>query len=216
MVRTHARSWSTAALLLVAGVAGRPTARRETAGQPPGVPAATLREGTLSFDGHASTGDFAGTTRSVTGAVLASPDYASVRGWVEAPVATLRTGNGLRDRDLRKSMEAERYPTMRYDVDGATVRSAASADSVALLLHGTLRLHGVGRPVDVPVTVVRTADGAQVTGTFPLDVTAYQVGGLTKLGGLLKMRERIEVHLALSFVAAGGGAERSPEPGEGR
>ena len=168
--------------------------------QPVGVPAATLREGTLAFDGRATTGGFVGTTHNVTGAVLASADYASVHGWVEAPVATLQTGNGLRDRDLRKVMEVDRFPTMRYDLRGASARGVAHGDSVPLLLHGTLRVHGVERAVDVPVTVVRSADGAQVTGTFPLDVTEYQVRGLSKMGGLLKMQPRIEVRLTLHFV----------------
>jgi polyisoprenoid-binding protein YceI len=167
------------------------------------VPAATLREGTLSFDGHATTGSFVGTTHTVTGAVLASADYASVRGWVEAPVATLQTGNGLRDRDLRKVMEVEKYPSMRYETSGATVEGTPRADSVSLVLHGTLQVHGVSRPVDVPATVVRSAGGAQVTGTFPLDVTEYQVRGLSKMGGLLKMQPRIEVHLTLRFATGG-------------
>jgi polyisoprenoid-binding protein YceI len=190
-----------AILALALGVPARPAVPLPR--QPAGVPAATLREGTLGFDGHATTGDFVGTTRSVTGAVLASADYATVRGWVEAPVATLKTGNGLRDRDLRKVMEVERYPTMRYELSGATMRGSPRADSAELVLHGTLRLHGVDRSVDVPVTVVRTAEGARVTGTFPLDVTDYRVGGLSKMGGLLKMKPRIEVHLALRFATGG-------------
>jgi polyisoprenoid-binding protein YceI len=171
--------------------------------QPRAVPAATLAEGTLRFDGHATTGDFVGTTSRVAGAVLASPDYVSLRGWVEAPVAALRTGNGLRDRDLRKVMDVDRYPTMRYDLTGSTLQSASSPDSASLVLHGTLRLHGVARAVDVPVTVVRSGDGARVVGTFPVDVTDHGVGGLRKMGGLLRMRERIEVHLALRFVVGG-------------
>lgn len=193
-----------------------------SAGASAPVPAATLREGTLRFDGHATTGDFVGETRTVTGAVLASPDYASLRGWVEAPVATLKTGNGLRDRDLRKSMEVEQYPTMRFDLSGATVRSAAGADSAQLVLHGTLRLHGVSRAVDVPVIVVRSAaavDGAgsdglrgetaHLTGTFPVKLTDYQIGGLRKMGGLLRMQEGIEVHLDLRFGGAGPPVTRS-------
>jgi polyisoprenoid-binding protein YceI len=200
--RGRDRPWTAAVRALVVGAAALPAARHEradAAAQPAGVPAATLREGTLRFDGHATTGDFVGTTRSVTGAVVASADYASVRGEVEAPVATLRTGSGLRDRDLRKTMEVERYPTMRYDLSGAAVQSVAGTDSITLVLHGTLHLHGVSRPVDVPATVVRSADGAEVTGTFPLDLADYQIRELTKMGGLLKMHERIEVHVALRF-----------------
>jgi polyisoprenoid-binding protein YceI len=166
------------------------------------VPAATLRRGTLSFDGHATTGDFVGTTSDVTGAVLPGSDYTRLRGWVEARVATLRSGNGLRDRDLRKVMEIERYPIMRYDLSGATLQ-ASDGDSARLVLHGTLRLHGVERPVDVPITVVRAGDAAHVVGTFPVNVTDYRVGGLTKMLGMLKMRERIEVRLDLQFLADG-------------
>jgi polyisoprenoid-binding protein YceI len=192
-----------ASLALVVAMAG-PTLRSGPAlaanPQPVRALAATLHEGTLSFDGHATTGDFVGTTNRVTGAVLASPDYASLRGWVEAPVATLRTGNGLRDRDLRKVMAVDRHPTVRYDLTGAVTGAVAGADSVHLVLHGALRLHGVSRFVAVPVVVARSGDTAHVTGTFPLNVTDYGVGGLRKMGGLLRMREVVEIHLALRFV----------------
>jgi len=236
MRQPEGRRWAVAVLALVvaAGAAAprptawptaRPTARlgrADLTGQPPEPPKpptsvpAVLRQGTLSFDGHATTGDFVGRTTSVTGAATVGPDLATARGWVEAPVATLRTGNGLRDRDLRKSMQVETYPAMRYELSGATVQ-AVSGDSATLLLHGTLRLHGVSRSVDVPVTVTRSgsaADGARshadtshgetahVVGTFPVNVTDYQVGGLTKALGMLRMHERIEVHLDLVFVTA--------------
>ena len=207
MWRMRSRAWTAAIPFLLVSPEPAPPlvvpATEAHRAQPRGIPAATLAEGTLRFDGHATTGDFAGTTSSVTGAVLASADYASLRGWVEAPVATLRTGNGLRDRDLRKVMDVGRHPVMRYDLTGATLRSAAGADSASLVLHGTLLLKGVSRPVDIPVSVVRSGDGARVTGTFPIDVTDHGVGGLRKMGGLLRMREGIEVHLALRFVVGG-------------
>ena len=166
------------------------------------APAATLRAGRLSFDGHATLGDFEGSTRDVTGAVRDVRDYAPARGWVEAPVASLRTGNALRDRDLRKVMEVARYPTMRYDLEGATLGPARSDDveQARVVLHGTLTLHGVARSVDVPVTIRRAGDTARVEGTFPVDVTDHDVRGLDKLGGLLRMHPRIEVRLALEFV----------------
>src|SRR5712692_3766048 len=84
------------------------------------IPPACLLRGTLRFDGHASLGDFVGTTDSVRGEMAGGPDLAAVRGWVEAPVATLRTGNGRRDRDLRKSMEVDTFSTMRFDLTAVT------------------------------------------------------------------------------------------------
>ena len=52
------------------------------------IPNGRITSGMLSFDGHATMGDFTGTTRTVTGQLTGAPDISSVRGWVEAPVAT--------------------------------------------------------------------------------------------------------------------------------
>jgi polyisoprenoid-binding protein YceI len=161
----------------------------------------TLLSGTLSFVGHATVGDFVGSTSAVSGA--AAGDLSNLRGWVEAPVATLVTHNKLRDRDLRASMEVDRYPTMRLDVSGATTVSSAAArgHTLAVLLHGYLAIHGVTRLVDLPVMVSHIGDTIHVTGVFPLDLADYRIGGLTKLGGLLRMRRQIEVRVDLRFTS---------------
>lgn len=156
---------------------------------------ASVVSGTLSFVGHATVGDFVGSTTSVTGAL--SGDRSNPRGWVEAPVASLDTRNQRRDRDLRASMEVDRYPTLRLDVSGATWR----ADSDTAILHGSFTIHGVTRDVDLPVVVAETGDTMHVTSTFPIDLADYRVGGLTKAFGLLRMRSRIEVSVDLVFRA---------------
>jgi polyisoprenoid-binding protein YceI len=178
---------------------------------PTALRSATLQEGALSFDGHATMGDFVGTTTSVTGAATAGPDLASTRGWVEAPVATLHSGNKLRDRDMRAVLEVDKHPSMRFDLTGVTVRST-SADRSDVTLHGTLRLHGVSRSVDIPATVAREGDVARVVATFPVNVSDYEVRGLTKMLGMLRMQERIEVHLALRFDVAPHAAAGSRNP----
>lgn len=163
---------------------------------------AVLRSGTLSFVGHATVGDFVGSTSAVSGAV--EGDLANPRGWVEAPVATLVTGNKLRDRDLRASMEVAKYPTMRFDLTGATVSSLEDGgDKVDVLLHGSLAIHGVTRRVDLPASVSRTADTVHLTALFPLDLADYHIGGLTKMLGVLRMKRRIEVRVNLRFVRDG-------------
>ena len=161
-----------------------------------------LLSGTLSFLGHATVGDFVGSTSQVLGELTG--DLASARGWVEAPVATLDTHNERRDRDLRASMEVDRYPTMRFDLDSAvTVSSHQHAgERFDVLLHGRLAIHGVTRVVELPAAVSRRGDTLHVNAVFPLDVTAYRVGGLKKLFGILRMRRQIEVRADLRFVRA--------------
>jgi polyisoprenoid-binding protein YceI len=164
------------------------------------VASGTVAEGTLSFDGRASAGDFTGTTSSVTGEMKGGGALDAVRGWVEAPVATLKTGNDRRDRDLNKSMESDKYPAMRFDLDG--VAAGGTGDSVPATLKGRLTIHGVERAVELPASVVLGADNVRVHSDFPLNLKDYKIGGLTKLMGMLRMYEDIKVHVDVTFRLA--------------
>jgi polyisoprenoid-binding protein YceI len=162
---------------------------------------ALLRSGTLSFLGRATiAGDFVGSTNSVTGA--AEGDLSDARGWVEAPVATLGTGNVHRDRDLRASLDATIHPVMRFDLVSTTTLAWAhdAADTVTLLLHGNLTVHGVTRNVDLPAVASCIADTIHITTAFPLDLAEYRVGGLTRMFGLLRMHRWVDVHVDLWFL----------------
>jgi polyisoprenoid-binding protein YceI len=166
------------------------------------APNAVLRSGTLSFTGHSTVGDFVGTTTAVRGGVTGNAEVANARGWVEAAVATLSTGNGLRDRDLRATMDVAKYPTMRFELFGVTVESrAAPPDTVTGALRGALTLHGVTREVAIPATLIAAADTIDVSGAFPVDLGDYQVGGLTKLFGTLRVRRKIDVRFHVRFQA---------------
>ncbi len=182
---------SAAILSLVAGPAAAQLA----------VPAGTVREGTLSFDGRATAGDFTGTTTTVTGEMTGGAGLSEVRGWVEAPVNTLKTGNNRRDRDLNKSMESEKYPTIRFELTGVTAAEPQS-DSMAVTLQGQFIIHGVTREASLPATVAFGTDGIRVRGTAPLNLKDYEIGGLTKMLGMLKMHEEIVVHVDLVFGPA--------------
>jgi polyisoprenoid-binding protein YceI len=164
------------------------------------APNAVLRSGTLSFTGHSTLGDFVGTTTAATGGVTGNAELANARGWVEAPVTTLSTGNGLRDRDLRGAMEVEKYPTMRFELAGVE-SSATPSDTVTGTLHGALTIHGVTREVAIPATLIAAADTIDVSGAFPVDLADYKVGGLTKLFGTLRVRRNIDVRFHVRFQA---------------
>lgn len=172
------------------------------------IPPGRVVSGTLSFDGHATAGDFTGSTSTVSGQVAGAPDLAGVRGWVEAPVQTLKTGNGRRDRDLNKSMESDKYPTLRFELTGVTRRDG-SADSVGVMLQGRLQIHGVTREVEMPASVQFTGTAARVRTDFPLNLKDYRIGGLSKLLGMLKMYEDIEVHADLMFRLDSTAASKS-------
>jgi len=163
---------------------------------------AVLSSGTLSFLGHATVGDFVGTTSTMTGEVAG--EVPNAHGWVAAPVATLLTQNDRRDRDLRASMEVDKYPTMRFDLAIATAVSSGEdhGDTSFVLLHGTFTIHGVSRVVALPAALLHAGDTLHVKASFPLDLADYQIGGLTKMFGLLRMQRLIDVRVDLRFVRA--------------
>jgi polyisoprenoid-binding protein YceI len=165
------------------------------------IPNGRLVSGTLSFDGMATAGDFTGTTSSVTGQLTGAPVLSAVHGWVEAPVESLKTGDRKRDKDLNKSMESNRYRTLRFELSRIAPKQSAG-DSVPVTLLGTLILHGVSRRVEVPAAIEFRGTTARVRSDFRLNLKDYRIGGLSKMLGLLKMHENIEVHVNLTFELA--------------
>jgi polyisoprenoid-binding protein YceI len=181
------------ALLVLAGLSLTTPA---TSQEP--IRAGTVREGTLSFDGHASTGDFVGKTSTVTGEMTGGATLTEVKGWVEAPVNTLDTDNGRRDRDLNKSMESDKFPTIRFELAGGGAAGGV-ADSMDVTLRGQFLIHGVTKEVELPATLVFLSDGVRIRSTTPLNLKDYKIGGLSKFLGVLKMSEKIEVHVDVTF-----------------
>jgi len=166
------------------------------------IPDGTVREGTLSFEGRATTGTFTGTTGTVRGEMSGGGSLSEVRGWVDAPVSTLVTGNGHRDKDLNKSLASDLYPTMRFELTGVTP-GAERGDTVDVVLQGRFTIHGVTREASMPATLVTRPDAIRVRGDTPLSLKDYQIEGLSKLMGMLKMYDRIMVHVDVTFALGG-------------
>ena len=184
-------------LLVLAALAVPSQAGLRAQGPTP-VPPGRVVAGTLSFDGHATVGDFVGKTDSVAGGMTGGASLAAARGWVESPVRTLKTGDRRRDKDLNKSMESDKDPTIRFELTG-TRPAAPRGDSIPVRLQGVLILHGVRRQVDLPAVIVFRGREARVRSDFPVNLKDYRIGGLSKMLGMLKMSENIEVHVDLLF-----------------
>jgi polyisoprenoid-binding protein YceI len=156
-----------------------------------------LKHGTLSFDGKSTLGDFTGTTTTIRGQMLGTGAITAVRGWVEAPVKTLKTENDRRDRDLIKTMEADIYPNIRFELGGVAVQWERG-DSLGVTLDGQFVIHGVSRPEKVNAVVLRAPDGIHVSGSLPMNLHDYKVDNLKRFL-VLKMDPDIVVHIALVF-----------------
>jgi polyisoprenoid-binding protein YceI len=106
-------------------------------------------------------------------------------------------------------MDVEKYPTMRFELAGVTVGSPAAADTVIGALRGALTIHGVTRDVSILSTLIAVGDTIDVSGAFPVDLTDYKVGGLTRLFGTLRVQRKIDVRFHVRFAAT----PHTPTPG---
>lgn len=122
---------------------------------------------------------------------------AEVRGWVEASVRTLKTGNGRRDRDLVKTMEADLYPNIRFVLEGVDA-SGSVGDSIPVILSGRFYIHGVSRQEKIQALVRKTPDGTRLTATFPMNLKDYSITNLTRFL-VLKMNPDIVVRVDVVF-----------------
>jgi polyisoprenoid-binding protein YceI len=162
------------------------------------VPDRPTVRGELRFDGEGSLGSFVGRTTQLRGMLIGAPTLEGVRGWVEADAKSLVTGNGRRDRDMWKSLEVERFPTLRFDLD-AVAPGATVGDSVAVTLRGRFTIHGVTRETAVRGWVHVEPERVRFQGYTPLQLTDYRIGGLSKAFGLFKMDPDVVVRMELVF-----------------
>ena len=68
---------------------------------------------------------------------------------------------------------------------------------------------GGTREALLPANVTLGPDGVRVRGTTPLNLKDYEIGGLTKMMGMLKMHEEIVVHVDLVFEPAAASASQA-------
>jgi polyisoprenoid-binding protein YceI len=104
----------------------------------------------VGFDAFHPFGNFSGASETPSGAVeLDIEDLKKpIKGTLTAPVASLRTGKAGRDKDLRRALDGERQPEIRFRIDKveSSFPSLTENTDVLLTLHGVLSMRGIERP----------------------------------------------------------------------
>lgn len=116
-----------------------------------------------------------GTTDQVSGSLeVSGGDLTSAE--VDVDVASIATDSGRRDSYFRDSvMEVGTHPTATFAVDQAVDLPELTGTPVTVPVAGSLTVHGVTQQVTVDLSVVRTADGVQASGSIPVTFADYGV-----------------------------------------
>lgn len=201
------RSMSTASLFAASLIAGLALIPSGASAQ-----ARTFRATTgsrIQFVSDAPLERITGTSSSVTGEVTVNPaDLSSVSGTIRVPVASIRTGDDLRDDHLRSDswLDAAGHPDATFEitsVEGAS--SLTPGEVVRVTLHGRFSIHGHTRDITASAQIryIPAADGspelirAQARFTVSLPDFGVSVNPLVRL----KVSDTISVNVTIRCAA---------------
>src|SRR5262249_6930077 len=110
-------------------------------------------------------------------------------------VERLRSGNPLEDRELRRRIDAKRYPT----IDGVLRDAQAPADAGRYLVAGDVTFRGVTLAYEHPMAFTRLDESTlQITGDAPFDVRDFGM----EPPRILMLRVEPVVHVRVEIIAA--------------
>jgi polyisoprenoid-binding protein YceI len=153
--------------------------------------------GLLWFKGH----DHLVAVREFTGEARLDPDaIASASLQINAKAGSMiETSDVFTDpqkqiinKELREIvLEPDKYPDIIFKSTSVTGKSIA-ANQYDLKIGGNLTLHGVTRPITIPVKVTVTGSDLRAQGEFSIDRGDFKVKATSAFHGLVRVRDKVK------------------------
>jgi hypothetical protein len=132
---------------------------------------------------------------------------------VRVPVKTLRSEKEGLDKNLRKTMKAEEFPDVRFELGQYTLTpGGAPDDSVAIQSQGSLTICGQKRAVTLEARACRDGAGVWLAGSYALKMSDYGIKPPTMMMGTMRVRDPITVHYRLFLIPSGEAAGSPTHP----
>jgi polyisoprenoid-binding protein YceI len=155
----------------------------------------------VAFDATHPLGDFSGRAEQLAGEITVDPSdlKQGTRGHVVIAVKALATGTNRRDRDLRRTLEADRHPDIRYAIEGveASFDSLTERSDVTLTIRGMMTIRGVDRLVTFAARARRRDDRIWVRGESSVRLSDFGVAPPRRL--LLSVGDDVAIRFDLLF-----------------
>jgi polyisoprenoid-binding protein YceI len=142
---------------------------------------------------HAIDGAAVDITGAVETDVVGGTPGRTLRGRVEVPLRGLRSGNPLNDAELKRRVDARRYPTIVGEVRTAT----ALGNDGLFRVEGDVTFHGVTRPVTGDIQVRAEGDRLILEGEHVFDIREFGI----KPPRILMLRVEPDVTVRIRLVA---------------
>jgi len=137
---------------------------------------------TVKFSGGDPSGEFRGLKGTVS---FDANDLANSKFDVSIDVATINTGNGMKNTHAKSAMwfDAEKYPTIKF-TSSAITKAASGYEA-----KGTLDMHGVQKEITIPFTF----DNNVFAGSIEVNRLDYNVNVAEPNHGAAKFKVDINV-----------------------
>ena len=120
-------------------------------------------------------------------------------GKVTIPVASLDCGEKKMNENLRKAMDAEKFPNVEFEMTSYTAAAVAKTASVyEASIRGSLTIHGVTKPVEIKATVTPDGNGGvRLEGSTEVRTPDYGVERVKAMLGTIRTGETVTIVLSL-------------------
>jgi hypothetical protein len=133
---------------------------------------------------------------------------------VTAPVAAIECGNGRMNRDLRKAMQAEQHPTIRFEVEDVSIEAHpdSSGEWQQFRSTGTLSIAGSTRTTTVVAAGRRQVNGRiRLVGEKTLRMTDFGIEPPTALLGMMQTGDEVTIPFDVTAAPASTSTASSTE-----
>ena len=115
-----------------------------------------------------------------------------ITGELELAVERLTSGNQLYDRELRRRIDARRYPT----IGGRVTRIAATGPHPRYAVAGDIEFHGKTRSFEHEMHIEVTEDAVALTGEYVFDIRQFgmQPPSMLMIRVYPEISVRVELH----------------------
>jgi len=119
---------------------------------------------------------------------------------VVIPVKSLSCGNSGLEKNMLKTLKADKYPEIRYQLTTYQIAGAQTDDAITLQAVGTLTIAGQQKTIEMLVKSNRGAEGnATATGTQAILMTDFGIKPPVFMLGTLKTGNKITVSFKLNM-----------------
>lgn len=114
-----------------------------------------------------------------------------------AAINNLKTGIGLRDKHLKKAIDADKHPKAVLVVERSDLKMPDDKKTVSGKAAGQFTLHGVTKPLSFNYQAKRTGSDYHVQGNASVDITQFNIEKPCYLGVCVNKDVKIKVAFKL-------------------